>query len=770
MNNINQVVLTPDQNELITELDTFMKDNRCYFGVYGPAGSGKSFTISYFINKNLLYDIVILSGTTNNACRVLEQSLDTHNNITICEFIRNINIVISELIVNIDLLENEKNNVKNKDNVILYFNKIKFLLFNLKEKARAILHCENDEEENDEDIERINDRNKTLKYFTSDNIKEIENEIQIFILTECSEIILEKLYIKHINNLLENIFMKKKYIKTIHSLLSFEQSRDEKHKIVFLPGKSNIEETKTKNGIKYKFSPKLTGKHKSKYEDMNNDEKTNFDKDYYEKCFQKLNDSKLLIVDESSMMKEIEFKYVIYICKILKLKVIFLGDKYQLPPVYDNISSNNENENEVENEVENKFENVIDYSPAVKLKSSYTLSTIKRTSNPILQEIYKSFRDLVEKTSQGKVKLHNIQFTKNINPTDKYLIKNNTEIQNVIEYVSLTDSKLENTRILCYSNKEVNRMNNIVRHHLYGDINQKYVINEKLLITDYMTLPKLNTKQLILIEKCFESNNKIHFNYIYHKLTENNTGTIVKNNKLEFTELLEAFKEINKKENKLKLYTSSIIKIIKIVETQVYIKEKILCISVVFINYENNISLFFIFNNNKENDYVNHILKTEKQLIKLNTDLFRLHKCNNSCNEDIKKHVCCECEDSSMTCIHYLQTCEKENCTLVCNGCYECDPNCLNCAKNHRNNYSTILWNNYIHKEHLLKPSINYSYATTVHKAQGQSIDNIVVAEYNVANCILYNKEVSEYQKMLTYPTCMYTAVTRAKNILIRLK
>ena len=27
-----------------------------------------------------------------------------------------------------------------------------------------------------------------------------------------------------------------------------------------------------------------------------------------------------------------------------------------------------------------------------------------------------------------------------------------------------------------------------------------------------------------------------------------------------------------------------------------------------------------------------------------------------------------------------------------------------------------------------------------------------------------------EYQKMLIYPTCMYTAVTRAKNILVRLK
>jgi ABC-type uncharacterized transport system YnjBCD ATPase subunit len=86
MQNITEIVLTPDQEDLLSNLDIFMKDKRCYFGVYGPAGSGKSFTISYFINKYSLYEQVLLSGTTNNACRVLEQSLDKHNNITIYKF------------------------------------------------------------------------------------------------------------------------------------------------------------------------------------------------------------------------------------------------------------------------------------------------------------------------------------------------------------------------------------------------------------------------------------------------------------------------------------------------------------------------------------------------------------------------------------------------------------------------------------------------------------------------------------------------------------
>ena len=793
MQSLNEVVLTQDQQELVDNLNDFLKDNRCYFGVYGPAGSGKSFTISYFINKNALYDKVILSGTTNNACRVLEQSLETHNTITVYEFIKKINIFISDLKININLLEGK--NIKDKDeghksrindDIINYFNKLKEFLVYLRNKSFEYIKNEtNNKNETDNKNEQYDILEDSKK-----RINEIKNEIKTFINENCIDIIQDKLYIKNINIIIENIFNKNRYIKTIHSLLSFEQSRDENHNIVFLPSKSNIKETKTKNGIKYEFTPKLTGKNKICYDNFNQDEKNTFDKDYYEKIFSNLFDSELLIIDESSMMKEIEFRYVIYICKILKLKVIFLGDKYQLPPVED--------EEQLTLDEENEYK--INYSPAVKLKSSYTLYTIKRTSNPVLQEIYKTFRDLVERAGQGKVKLENIQFTKNINPTDKYLIKINSDIKNVIDYIKTSDLKLENTRILCFSNKEVNRMNETMRYYLYGDIQKKYVVGETLLVINYMTAPRLSTQQLILIENSLENTNKYYFNYIYNKITEGssyisketlqknniNSNLINKNNSFENSEeiknIIETFKGINNKENTIKLYTSSSIKIIKIFDTQVYIKDKLLNISVIFFNYENIISLFFDFNK-KEREYVNNILKTEKQLIKLNTDLFRLHKCNERCenfheNNNVKnistkvdktKHYCNECVNTDM-CIHFIQKCEKDSCTLVCNICYECNPDCVLCIKKHRNHYSTILWNKYIIKEYLLEPYVNYSYSTTVHKSQGQSIDNIIVAEYNVANCLLFNKEISEYQKMLIYPTCMYTAVTRAKNILVRLK
>jgi hypothetical protein len=743
---LSKVVLTKDQEELIEHLESFLNDNRCYFGTYGPAGSGKSFSICYFIEKYGLQERVLLSGTTNNACRVLEKSLETHNNINIHSFVETLNKFISYIKINIDL---DKTNTLE---YVYFSNLIKFI----KELQNKIISKFNENGSTD----NLNDT-ENLKYFTKENTVEIENEI-VDMINSCPKELLCKLHIKYINFSLMNIFHQNKSIKTIHSLLQFEQCRDENHNIVFLPSKSNIikekHESSTSN-IKYSFTPKLTGKKKSTYDEMNNEDKKEFEKQYYKYCFSKFTDIDLLIIDESSMMKEIEFKYIIYICKILKIKIIFLGDKFQLPPVEDDLKDKSDcsfNENTIEH---------IDYSPAVKLKNSYTLNTIKRTSNPVLQDIYKTFRDLVEKTGEGKVKLQNIQFTKNIHPTDKYLIKNKNDINDVIKYIQMYDINFENTRILCFSNNEVNKINTLVRHELYGNISDKYVQNETLLITNYMILPNLEIKHLIIIEKVLESGNKQHFNYIFNLLIDNinNSRNNSFKNQQELSYITEAFRDINKE--KIRLHTSCNIKVIKVTETQVYMKEKIINVNVIFFSYDGKISLFFSFNN-KDKEYIHNLLKTEKQLIKLSTDLYKLHNCNENCNNNT--HVCDECDLG--TCIHYIEICDKENCTLVCNSCYECDSKCTECLKKHRNNYSTNLWNKFIFKQHLLEPDINYSYATTVHKSQGQSIDNIIVSEYNIANCILFNNEITENQKMLIYPTCMYTAVTRAKNILVRLK
>jgi hypothetical protein len=755
------IVLTQDQTELLLKLDDFLINNKLSFGLYGPAGSGKSFTIGYFIQKNNLFERIILTGTTNNACRVLEESLEKVNpNIDSDIIINRIECLLSDIYtVSTDLVLSDfsKDKTSHIDNAhISYIHKIKEFISICKDKLQSV------------------------KPVTPDILQEIRKDISEFI---NENIFKEKdtpLLITMLNNKLINLLTLNKYIKTIHSLLCFEQLRDEKHNIVFLPGKSNIEEHTIENKKTYNFSPKLSSHQKRKYESLNTtEERIYFEKKFYQKELKGLEECEMIIVDESSMLKELEYKYIMYVCKILRIKIIFLGDKYQLPPVEN---SNNDKDNDLEeiNEI-NEINNFVDFSPAVKIKNSYTLTTIKRTDNLVLQEVYKSYRDMVEKSSQGKTKLQNLQYTKFISPASSYLIKMRNDIQDVVSYIQSKNNK--DIRILCFSNSEVEKMNKLMRTKLYGDITEPYIKDEKLLVTNYMILPQFNIEKMVNIEYWINHSNRTYFNYFFNKLL----GFEYKVNFID-TEYKKIDTTLNQdiKNDGLKLYTSCFIKILKVHDCQVCISGKVINVSIVIFDYEGNVSFFFHFKNKKDNDYIKKLLKEEKENIKITGELFRLHTCNEKCvantntsiNLDKKSidkhekkeaiHSCLECDKPEM-CIHYKSICDS-NCKLLCRNCNSCDSSCLMCVKQHKNKYITGLWNHFTLKEHFLNPSVNYSYATTVHKAQGQSIDNVIVCEYNIANCILHKPEVTEVQKFLLYPTCMYTAITRSKNILVRLK
>jgi len=758
---MSDIVLTPDQNELLSKLEDFLTNNKLSFGLYGPAGSGKSFTIGYFIQKNDLFERIILTGTTNNACRVLEESLEKVNpNIDSDVIVSRIECLLNDIVSITSsqiILEFSRNNQKsNIDTYIInYINKIQEFLYNYRSRLHSV---------------------------TPELIYEFKNDIFKFINENLNqqphfEI---PLVITMLNNKLFNLLSFNKYIKTIHSLLCFEQSRDEKHNIVFLPGKSNfIEKISTIDNKKtYEFTPKLSSYEKRKYDSLNTtEERLFFEKKFYQKELKGLEECEIIIVDESSMLKELEYKYIMYICKILKIKIIFLGDKYQLPPVEDN-SQNSEDSVNNKNEFNDNSEinNFVDFSPAVKIKNSYTLTTIKRTDNLVLQEVYKTYRDMVEKTSQGKTKLHNIQYTKFIPPSSSYLIKMRNDIQEVIAYIQSKNNK--DIRILCFSNSEVEKMNKLMRNNLYGNNTEPYIKDEKLLVTNYMNLPHFSIEKIMNIEYWINHQNRTYFNYFFNKLL----GFEYRINLIdsEYKKIDNALK-YDIKNDGLKLYTSCFIKVLKIYECQVCVLGKILTVSIVIFDYEGNVSFFFNFKNKKDNEYIKKILKEEKENIKITGELYRLHTCDEKCitsekptthieKKDKKEiiHSCLECDKPEL-CIHYKSTCDP-NCKLLCRNCNVCDNSCPMCLKQHKNKYITGLWNNFITKEHLLNPSVNYSYATTVHKAQGQSIDNVIVCEYNIANCILHKPEVNETQKFLLYPTCMYTAITRSKDILVRLK
>ena len=698
---MSDIVLTPDQTELLSKLEDFLTNNKLSFGLYGPAGSGKSFTISYFIQKNNLSDKIILTGTTNNACRVLEDSInilktDTDNKIF--EKINNILLEIENLKYKIETDTENCENIK----ILKYANDIKNLII----KNKLILEF------------------NSKHYFKDDIINFIKENIIVF--TDVP------MLISILNNRLLHLFSNSSSVKTIHSLLCFEQIRDEKHNVLFLPSKSIVtEKTDINNKKIYNFTPKFTCEEKIyNKENPNIDADKNFYKRYLtglKKFIKKDTDENneqcgIIVIDESSMLKELEYSYILYICKLLHIKVIFLGDKYQLPPVDETqiVDENIQNTYETE-----KF---IDFSPAVKIKNSYTLTTIKRTNNLVLQEVYKLYRDNVEKANKGKIKLHNIQFTGYVQPNDSYLIKSKNDINNMIDHIRRKNNN--DIRILCFSNLEVEKMNKLMRTQLYGTDVEPYIKNEKLLVTGYMCLPNLNIEKILNIESLIQNPDRANFNYFFNRLLgfEN--------------EKKKEYEQVDKilRYTTLKLYTSCFIKILKIYDCQVYLKGKIINISLIVFDYEGNVSFFFNLKNKKDIEYIKKILKEEKDNIKINVDCFKM---DNYCESD---------------------------CRSMCKEHETCHDNCDECIKEHKRVYRTKIWKDYVIKEHLLNPSVNYSYATTVHKAQGQSIDNVIICEYNIANCILYRTDICETQKFLLYPTCMYTAITRSKDILVRLK
>ena len=709
---MNNIVLTHDQNELIQHLNEFIENNKLYFGVYGPAGSGKSFTIGHFIHSNQLYTQILFSGTTHNACKVLKKSI--------------------------------------KDTAEETFNKNIYELFTDKETLKNNIHS---------DYYLYN-----KEYINVHNIINIENYI-----IECSDI----LSLRH-----------KMQFKTIHSIFMFEQSRDDKHNVIFIPRNSIYKITTVKNKIKYSFLPKFTVKEKDEYNLLNDDSKKMMELSYYKEKYKHLIGCKMIICDESSMLKEFEFEYMKYICKIIKVKIIFLGDKYQLPPVDDTLSTLNDiNEYISNNDIEN-----IKFSSAVMLKYSYTLQTIKRTNNETLQEVYKSYRDIVENYSESKIKIkdvRNIKYCiKNINITDKYLIESQINKNDAILYIKNKDNE-NNIRALCYTNKEVDTMNHLIRNILYDNPTEKYIKNEKLLITKYMCLPNFDPVQLSKINECLMSNNNKYMNIILELITgldifkltytpeEINDISCIKN----------VFNKYKINEKNIKLHTSELLTVDEIIEKIVYIKGKHITINIIFCNYDGMKSFFINFKDEKDKIYVDKILSDIKNNIKINCDLFKLHncdvnckiKCNKDCDVDcnnLKHHYCNECHSVNFdsVCYHRLEICNN-NCNLMCLECYVCNSDCINCKNNHKGFYSKKEWEDkYDYISYLINPSVDYSYATTVHKSQGQSIDNVIVCEYNISNCVLNNPKIHDNNKILIYLTSMYTAVTRAKNILVRLK
>ena len=190
------------------------------------------------------------------------------------------------------------------------------------------------------------------------------------------------------------------------------------------------------------------GKEIYNYNDTNNDNSVNS----YNKNYKSIDKYDIIIIDEVSMINYELLNKLNFISKLIKGKIILIGDRNQLPPINEKISSVF-----AKNYKGNKF----------------ILTKIERYKNDIVK-----YSSSIINNIQLKSKVLNpshILFTKSF---DKW----------IAEYIS----NINNSIILSYTNSNRSKINKHIRKVLFPKETKRFNINEKIIFNTYYRT--LNTK------------------------------------------------------------------------------------------------------------------------------------------------------------------------------------------------------------------------------------------------------------------------------------
>ena len=188
----------------------------------------------------------------------------------------------------------------------------------------------------------------------------------------------------------------------------------------------------------------------------------------------------ILVIDEISMISEEIYNIIVEENKNLKIKIICLGDRCQLPPIYkiDTIDEDVEDDESVE--VDSMT--VEKLSPFfIEKKYMSRLEEIKRTDNEDLKKFYAIFKQytLDENTNNFKSKLFDFKLL-NISPNIRIETSKNhftTEINKHIEK--------EKAYVICAKNNTVKEYVKNIKDRLYPNSQYPYNEGENIYITKY---------------------------------------------------------------------------------------------------------------------------------------------------------------------------------------------------------------------------------------------------------------------------------------------
>lgn len=184
----------------------------------------------------------------------------------------------------------------------------------------------------------------------------------------------------------------------------------------------------------------------------------------------KLDNIKLLIIDEASMLPSKLVTYVRNMCKKLEIKVIFIGDSYQLAPVNEKCS--------------------IAFNVCAKV---YHLTTVVRqgVGNPISDLLVILRKDIENKSYNFLSYVSaNVGKDSHNHKGEGYAILNPKDFQKQIDTSFSNDDYSKNIdmyRIIGYTNDCVSGWNNYIRNSIIIDA-EKNIITKNDLIMSYETI------------------------------------------------------------------------------------------------------------------------------------------------------------------------------------------------------------------------------------------------------------------------------------------
>jgi len=207
----------------------------------------------------------------------------------------------------------------------------------------------------------------------------------------------------------------------------------------------------------------------------------------------------IIIVDEVSMLNKELTLQLLRLKDKLKGKIIFLGDKAQLPPV-----------KEAESYIFELAQASIPHG---------NLTKIMRSGDQIIKFV-NSIRILIENPS------HKVPFNKLAKPleeaTETKINLYRDQEKWIKTYIKNVQEGQTDQIILCYTNKRVDFLNKRIRKTLYGTDDDDYVIGEKIIFTNSYRLPsnqkKYDSSEMTTIKNTSEDEIEIRSFYLYDLL------------------------------------------------------------------------------------------------------------------------------------------------------------------------------------------------------------------------------------------------------------